>query len=204
MQRCCLARSAWRSSVQVGREGTPGSPGLAGGVSFSSSILTAEHRSVYVMISCISNLFGLVWMTIVHIAPPSRPMGWDPLFIPPPLFLRTTPFWCFGSLRFALQASFALGSVAPVWYFSGFIFMSRECLVYEIDRAIQSSSFGRVPLFWIGPAGLSLAGSVISSKPITLPIFGILVRFALTYISGFRIVLHARSSFLVFIQSPLN
>ncbi|KAJ7506325.1 hypothetical protein B0H11DRAFT_2327372 [Mycena galericulata] len=70
------------------------------------------------------------------------------------------------------------------WYFSGFIFMSRECLVYEIDRAIQSSSFGRVPLFWIGPAGLSLAGSVISSKPITLPIFGILVRFALTYISS--------------------
>ncbi|KAJ7460414.1 hypothetical protein B0H11DRAFT_2058332, partial [Mycena galericulata] len=130
MQRYCLARSAWRSSVQVGREGTPGSPGLAGGVSFSSSILTAEHRSVYVTISCILNLFGLVWMTIVHIAPPSRPMGWDPLFIPPPLFLRITPFWCFGSLRFALQASFALGSVAPVWYFSGFIFMSRECLVY--------------------------------------------------------------------------
>ncbi|KAJ7681731.1 hypothetical protein B0H17DRAFT_1205545 [Mycena rosella] len=36
---------------------------------------------------------------------------------------------------------FALGSIAPVWYFSGFIFISRstrECLVYEIDLVIQS------------------------------------------------------------------
>ncbi|KAJ7912268.1 hypothetical protein B0H13DRAFT_2327572 [Mycena leptocephala] len=41
----------------------------------------------------------------------------------------------------AWPSSFALGSVAPVWYFSGIIFISRsarECLVYEIDLAIQS------------------------------------------------------------------